>query len=117
MGRIRAGTGLIAIVVLLATGAGSASAQPAVSCPPVVDPYAGTRYEGVNLSRIRASGVSCAVARRVARRAHYKALGLPLPRNGVRHFSWHGWKVSGDLRPSSDVYVARLPGKVVRWRF
>ena len=57
------------------------------------------------------------MARRVARRAHYKALGLPLPRSGVRHFTWHGWKVSGDLRPSSDVYVARLPGKLVRWRF
>ena len=100
--------------------AGAAAAvegTSARSCRPVVNPYPDTRYEGENLRRIRATGVSCRTARRVARRAHYKALGLPPPLIGVRRFSWHGWRVTGDLRPDSDRYVARRPGKRVRWRF
>src|SRR3954447_23935071 len=75
-------------------------------CGEIANPYPSTRYEGVPLSDIRARGVSCGVARRVARRAHYKALGLPLPAGGIRRFHWHGWSVKGDLRPASDVYSA-----------
>jgi hypothetical protein len=87
------------------------------SCRPVVNPYPGTRYEGEDLKRIRATGVSCRRARRVARRAHREALGLPRPLTGVRRFNWNGWRVTADLRPASDRYVARRDGKRVRWRF
>ena len=100
-----------------AQGADGAPASSARSCRPVLNPYPDTRYEGVDLRRIRATGVSCRTARRVARRAHYKALGLPPPLTGVRRFNWHGWRVTGDLRGDSDRYVARRDGKRVRWRF
>jgi len=52
----------------------------------------------------------------VARGAHRKALGIP-PVAPIRRFTWHGWRVSGDLRPASDVYVARRGGRRVKWRF
>jgi len=111
----------IAVSLLASAVTGGAAAEAAIQqvevCGEIANPYPGTRYEGVALSGIRAEGVSCRTARRVARRAHYKALGLPLPSGGVRHFKWHRWRVKGDLRPSSDVYVANLDGKQVRWRF
>jgi hypothetical protein len=101
-----------------------ASASPAAGdgaaarpCRPVLNPYPNTRYEGEDLKRIRATGVSCRRARRVARRAHRKALALHPPLTGVRRFNWNGWRVTGDLRGSSDRYVARRDGKRVRWRF
>jgi hypothetical protein len=83
----------------------------------VVNPYPGTRYDGVDLTRITATGVSCKTARRVARGAHRRALGLQPGPSGVRSFTWNGWRVTGDLRPSSDRYLARRGGKRVRWRF
>ncbi len=101
------------------TGASASPAEGATprSCSPVVNPYAGTRYEGVNLSRIRATGVSCRNARRVARGAHRKALGRTPPASGVRRFTWDGWRVIGDLRGSSDRYIATRGAKRVIWRF
>ena len=97
-----------------------ASAVPAEAalraCKPVRDPYPGTRYAGVDLTRIRTSGASCETARRVARRAHRKALRTA-PRGSYRRFTWHGWAVTGDLRPDRDRYVARKDGRQVRWRF
>jgi hypothetical protein len=109
---------LVSASVVWAGGLGFADAEAAAkSCKPVVDPYAGSRYEGVNLSRIRADGLSCSRARHVARRAHYKALGLTPPPSGIRRFSWHGWSVIGDLRPSSDTYLAVRDDMRVRWRF
>jgi len=51
----------------------------------------------------------------VARGAHRKALGIP-PVAPIRRFTWHGRRVSGDLRPASDVSVAR-GGHRVKWRF
>ena len=54
---------------------GDASAK---SCADVANPYPGTRYEGVDLTRITAAGVTCTTARRVARGAHRRALGLPV---------------------------------------
>ena len=87
------------------------------ACGSIRDPYEGTRYEGVDLSRITATGVSCATAKRVTRGAHRKALGLTPPANGVRRFSWDGWRVTGDLRGSSDRYAATRNGSTVRWRF
>ena len=87
------------------------------SCSPVVNPYAGTRYEGEDLRRIRATGTSCRVARRVARGAHRKALGTTPPRSGIRRFEWRGWRVAGDIRGTSDRYVARRGDRRVRWVF
>jgi hypothetical protein len=101
----------------LATAAPAAGAATTRSCERVSNPYPGTRYEGVDLSRITATGISCRTARRVARRAHSKALGLPPSAGGVRTLTWNGWRVTGDLRPSSDRYVATKGGKRVRWRF
>lgn len=100
-----------------AQGASADGAPASRPCRPVVNPYPDTRYEGVDLRRIRARGVSCRTARRVARRAHYEALGLPPPLTGVRRFNWHGWRVTGDLRRDTHRYMAKRAGKRVRWRF
>ncbi len=94
-----------------------AGAQAARSCGSVENPYPGTRYEGEDLKRVLASGVSCATARRVARGAHRKALGLTPPPSGIRRFSWDRWRVRGDLRGVSDRYLAVRGAKRVRWRF
>jgi hypothetical protein len=123
---MRIGAGIAVGIGLFVAGAagGPAGAGPPVverasarSCRPVVNPYPDTRYEGVDLRRIRATGVPCRRARRVARGAHRKALGLLPPLSGVRRFTWHGWRVTGDLRGSPDRYVARRDGRRVRWRF
>jgi hypothetical protein len=83
-----------------------------------VNPYPGTRYARVDLSRIAAVGMSCRLARVVARGAHREALALPVPPTGVRHFAWNGWRVIGDLRRASDSYVAaRGVARRVHWRF
>ncbi|HEX2413869.1 MAG TPA: hypothetical protein VHJ37_01510 [Thermoleophilaceae bacterium] len=108
----------IAAVLLSSLALGVPTADAAArSCKPVVNPYPNTRYDGVDLSRIRATGVSCRVARRVARRAHHKALGLTPPPSGIKRFNWRGWRVTGNLRASSDRYVAARGAKRVRWRF
>jgi len=105
----------IACSVALA-GSSSVPADAALhACKPVLDPYPGTRYDDVDLTRIRASG-SCVNARRVARKAHRKALRLT-PTRTFRRFTWNGWAVTGDLRPDHDRYVARKNGRQVRWRF
>jgi hypothetical protein len=105
-----------ALCALVAAGAPPAQAAPR-QCERIDNPYPGTRYEGVDLKRIRAVGVTCSRARRVVRGAHRKGLGLTPPPNGVRRYRWHGWKVTGDLRGDSDRYVARRSGKRVRWVF
>ena len=97
--------------------AASVSAPSTLACKPVVNPYAGTRYEGVNLSKITATGVACGTARHVAREAHRKALEMPSPASGVRHLTWHRWEITGNLRPASDAYVAKLGAMRIRWRF
>ena len=58
------------------------------ACKPVENPYAGTRYDGVDLTRIRAEGVRCSTARRVARRAHRKALAAVPDANGIVRVRW-----------------------------
>ena len=103
---------LCAAIGFSGVGVEAASAR---SCRPVLNPYPDTRYEGADLRRIRATGVPCRVARRVARCAQRKALGLPLPQNGVRRFRWRGWRVRGDQRASRDRYLARRGGDRVRW--
>jgi hypothetical protein len=110
-------TGLVLCTALLVIVAPSAAGAAYRSCEPVVNPYPNTRYDGVDLRAIRARGVRCATARRVARGAHRKALGLPVPPSGVRRFSWHGWRVTGDLRSARDRYLAVKGGARVRWVF
>jgi hypothetical protein len=105
------------LLVFLAAGLPSAVAAATRSCGSIANPYAGTRYEGVDLRRIRATGVSCRIARRVAKGAHRKALGLTPPTSGFRRFTWDGWRVTGDLRGSSDRYVATRGETRVRWLF
>jgi hypothetical protein len=107
---------LAALLVVAATLA-LPEAAAAKACEPVRNPYPGTRYEGVDLTRIRAVGVSCSWARTVAKRAHRKALGMPLPADGIRRLRWRGWSVTGDLRPETDRYVARKGDRRVLWRF
>ena len=107
--------------VLLAAGVlgAAAPAQAATfeRCGRIADPYPGTRYEGVPLSGIRAFDVPCDRARRVARGAHRKGLGLPPSPSGTRRYRWRGWRVTADLRGPSDRYVARSAAGIVRWRF
>jgi hypothetical protein len=103
-------------LVAAATLAGSAGAATTWSCGSIANPYPGTRYEGVALSRITATGVSCRTARRVARGAHRRALGIP-PTSPIRTLRWSGWRVRGDLRPAHDRYVATRGSARVRWRF
>ena len=108
---------LLAVLVCSVALAGSSPADAALrACKPVLDPYPGTRYAGVDLTRIRTSAGSCETARRVARKAHRKALTIT-PSRRFRRFTWHGWAVTGDLRPDHDRYVARKGGRQVRWRF
>ena len=111
----------IALALCAVAGFAPASAEalePPRYCDRIVNPYEGTRYEGEDLRRIRAFGVTCRRARRVARRAHREALGMTPPPSGVRHFSWNGWHVTGDLRGDTDRYEAtRGRGRRVHWIF
>ena len=107
---------LIAVLTAAFVLAAPAATQ-AKACKPVKNPYAGTRYEGVDLSRIRAEDVRCSTARRVARRGHRKALAAFPDANGIVRVRWRGWRVRGDLKPESDRYVARKGDRRVRWRF
>jgi hypothetical protein len=112
--------GAVLVAAVLATvglAVPSANAADAQSCGRIVNPYPGTRFDGVDLRRIRAVGVSCHGARRVARRAHRKALGITPPPSGVRRFTWRGWQVTGDLRGSTDRYLATRGARRVRWLF
>jgi hypothetical protein len=95
----------------------SAQAATSKACAPVLNPYPNTRYAGVALSHIRATGVSCATARSVARGAHPRALGHANSPDGFDRFTWNGWRVVGDLRPASDRYVATRGSRRVSWRF
>jgi hypothetical protein len=78
---------VIAALAAAMTGTPAAAAKER-SCEPVRNPYQDSRYEGVDLTKIRTVRASCKAARRVARRAHHKALGLPLPADGIHRFTW-----------------------------
>jgi hypothetical protein len=110
---------LVACLALVAVPAIAPAAPAATtrSCGSIPNPYPGTRYAGADIARITATGVSCRTARSVARAAHRRALGITPSLSGIRTFTWNGWKVRGDLRPSSDRYVATRRGTRVRWRF
>jgi len=108
---------LLLLAAALCALALPSTASAAKKCKPVKNPYAGTRYEGVDITRIRATNVTCKGARRVAKRAHRKGLGLTPPPSGIRHYTWNGWNVTGNLRGDHDRYLATKGGKRVRWRF
>ena len=107
---------LVAATAAAVAPAATASAAPR-ACDPVVNPYPGTKYEGVDLTHVIAVNTGCRTARRVARGAHRKALSLPLTPSGVRTFMWRGWRVRGDVRGSRDRYLAQRGSRRVRWRF
>jgi hypothetical protein len=109
----------IAIAASIAALGATAAAEPASarSCSPVVNPYPGTRYDGVNLSKIRANGIICPRARKVAKRAHRNALAQTPNGNAKVRFTWRGWKVVANLLPASDKYTATRGDDTVRWRF
>ena len=112
----------LCVALLVASGlvaSSPAGAAPTASqaCAPVRSPFPDSRYADVDLTGIRAAGVSCATARRVARGAQRKALGLTPPESGVLRFRWNGWRVTGDLRGNSDRYAARRGTQRVLWRF
>lgn len=94
-----------------------ATAARRASCKPVRNPYPGTRFDGIDLTHIKADGVACSKARRVAERAHKRGLGLIPSPNGTRTYRWNGWKVRANLRPARDRYVATRRHKKVRFRF
>jgi hypothetical protein len=105
---------------LAACAAASLAASPASaarSCGSVQNPYPDTRYDGVDLTRVTADGVSCGTAKRVARAGHRRALGGSPSSSGTVRVTWNGWRVRGDLRPSSDRFVATKGTHSVRWRF
>lgn len=106
-----------ALVLATLVGALAPSAAAAKRCDPVVNPYPDTRFEDVDLTRIRATGVGCETARRVARGSHRKALGLTPPASGIRTFDWQGWAVRGNLRPAHDRYTALEGARRVTYRF
>ena len=104
-------------ILVIGAGAPAAEAASVRACKPIENPYAGTRYEGVDISKIRARGASCPGARRVARGAHRKAVGITPPPSGIRRFTWHGWRVTGNLRGDHDRYLATRAGRRIRWVF
>lgn len=106
-----------ALCALAGVGAPAAEGATTRSCKPVVNPYEGSRFDGVDLRRIRATGVSCRTARLVAREGHFRAIEIPPPRSGVRRLTWRGWRITGDLRGDDDTYVARRGTRRVRWIF
>jgi hypothetical protein len=106
--------GLGVVVAFVLAFPGSAAAK---SCDPIKNPYDGTRYEGIDLTNIEAKHVSCPNARRIVRKAHRKGLGLAPNAEGYLYFRSEGWRVKGNLRPSSDRYRATRDDKRVRWRF
>jgi hypothetical protein len=108
---------LIVFLTAVVLAALAPSVAQARACDPVKNPYPGTRYEGVDLTRIRAEHAGCRTARRVARKAHRKALAGAPDVNGIVRVRWHGWQVRGDLKPEHDRYVARKGERRVRWRF
>jgi len=108
--------GLVAALTLLA-GSAPVTAAASKDCRPVVNPYPGTRYEGIDLTGIKADGIRCKHARHVAKGAHRKGLAMTPPPSGIRSYRWHRWSITGDLRPIKDRYVAKRDGNRVRWRF
>jgi hypothetical protein len=101
-------------VLLIAFVPSTAAAR---SCAPVVNPYPGTMYDGINLTAIKAKRIGCKPARKVAKRAHRKGLAQAPSPAGYLDYVWRGWEVFGNLRPLSDAYTATRGDQKVSWRF
>ena len=52
---------------------------------------------------------------KVAKGAHYGRWHHADKR--IRRFTWRGWRIKGDLRGSSDRYLAKKGKRRVTWRF
>lgn len=87
------------------------------SCARVHNPFPGTRYADVDLTHIRVRNGTCKGARRVAKGAQRKALGITPNATGFKRFHWGGWRVKGDIRGDHDRYLAVKGRKRVRWVF
>ncbi len=108
---------LLAPAAAASSDAGATAAAPR-PCKPIVNPYEGSRYEGSDLYRIRATSVSCRTARRVVRRGHRKALADTPDAYGFVRVTYRRWRITGDLRGDHDRYVARATGgRRVTWLF
>jgi hypothetical protein len=85
------------------------------TCRPVQDlpELDGSRYEGTDIIRIRAVGVGCRRARRVAHRTTVE--GFPLGAT-VLSCRWRRWSVERDLRGDVDRYAATAGAAQVSWR-
>ena len=112
---LRALIAAVLAATLLAATPGDAAAR---SCRPILDVafLEGSRYEGSDIFRITAN-VSCRTARRVARGATRKALGMPPPPSGIKRFRYRSWSVIDDVRGATDRFSAHLDDATVRWRF
>jgi hypothetical protein len=111
---------LAAATLLLALVAvGPATADAAFKrCRPVLNVFQGTRYEGSDLYRVRAQGVSCRTARRVVRRGTYRAVAATPGPSGFVRVRYRMWFILDNLRGSVDRFSARADGrKRVRWLF
>jgi hypothetical protein len=107
--------GLTALVALLLVPAPPATAD-FKPCAPVRDVFDGSRYEGSDLYRIRARGVSCRTARRVAYRGTRKAEAATPDSTGHIRVTYRRWSIIDDLRGDVDRFRARAAGrKRVRW--
>jgi hypothetical protein len=108
---------LLGLALFASLEAGRAGAATVKACRPIRNAFPGTRYAGVDITHIRARGVSCGAARWLAKRAQHKALGITPGYDGYKRFRYHGWKVLGNLRPAHDRYLATESGRRVRWQF
>ncbi len=87
-------------------------------CRPVLNVLEGTRFEGSDLYRIRAQGVTCGTARRVARRGTYKAVRATPDAGGIVRVRYRRWRIVDDLRGQVDSFRARARReKRIRWLF
>lgn len=101
----------------LAVAAAPAPAS-AKSCRPVLDMFEGSRLEGSDAYRIRATGVSCGTARRVARQGTRRAVAATPNVNGFVRVRYRRWRVLDDLRGATDRFKARAGrAKRVTWLF
>jgi hypothetical protein len=88
------------------------------SCRPVLNVFEGSRYEGSDLYRIRAQGVSCRTARRVVGRGTYRAVAATPDPSGRVRVRYRRWFIVDDLRGPVDRFSARAGGpRRVRWLF
>jgi hypothetical protein len=117
LGRRRAGVLLASVLFALVIALTPGDAAAAKHCRSVNNPYPNSRYEGIDLTHIRAEGVPCSRARDVARGAHKKALRTTPTPSGILNYRWHRWTVRGDLRPSHDRFRASRRDNSVHWRF